>query len=59
MINEEPSNPGSFRAPKKASPSVGSDRMAPGDVRALAKFFELLERWARRGPANDDRERDD
>lgn len=59
MINEEPSNPGSFRAPKKAPPSDGADRLAPGDVRALARFFALLERWSRGGPANDDGERDD
>lgn len=60
MINEEPSNPGSFRSPKKKAPqSVDTDRMAPGDVRALARFFALLERWSREGPANDDSERDD
>jgi hypothetical protein len=59
MINEEPSNPGSFRAPKPQPASVGVDRLAPSDVRALARFFELLERWSRGGPANDDVERDD
>ena len=58
MIIEEPSDSGAFRSPKPPSP-VTSDRLGPRDVRALARFFELLERWARSGPANDNDERDD
>ena len=58
MIIEEPSDSGALRSPKSPSP-VASDRLGPKDVRALARFFELLERWARNGPANDNEERDD